>query len=56
VGIAAIGSIGSIAVSYTHVENAVGVTGTGSVGVILIRGWSVVDDYQDPNWVQINVA
>ena len=56
VGIAAIGSIGTPLVSYNHIENVTGVAGTGSVGTVSFTGWSVINDYQDPNWVVIQVA
>jgi acyl-coenzyme A synthetase/AMP-(fatty) acid ligase len=49
-------NIGGYQVNPIYIENVIGVAGTGAVGTVLIRKWSVVNDYQDPNWVLIQVA
>ena len=38
------------------VFTAIGVSAMGAVGTVNIFGWTVVNDYQDATWVEVDVA
>jgi hypothetical protein len=55
-GVSGTGAIGTVELEIDDSKLLPGVAGTGAVGTILFRGWTQINDFQDPNWVPIDVA
>jgi hypothetical protein len=48
------GAVGTVVIEIDDSILVTGVQGTGAVGTVTFRGWSVINDYQNPNWSVIN--
>ena len=47
---------GSVKCIFYDIDDSivpVGVQGTGAIGTVYIRGWSIINDQQTPNWTNI---
>ena len=55
-GISASGAVGTVSTQTNDVVIPTGVSATGAVGTVKIFGWTVVNDYQDATWVEVDVA
>jgi hypothetical protein len=53
-GVTASGQMGVVSVKVTDIVTPIGVSGVGAVGTVNIRGWTVINDSQTPDWTEIN--
>jgi hypothetical protein len=53
-GIVGTATVGSVTIRVNDGAIVVGVSATGSVGTVLIRGWTTINDAQAANWVLID--
>lgn len=55
-GVSGTASVGDVEIEIDDSKLVTGVGAAGSVGVVFISGWTQINDFQDPNWVPIDVA
>ena len=53
-GVVDLGAVGNVTNTRSANVYPIGVAGTGQIGTVLIRGWTVVPDAQTPNWVTVS--
>ena len=52
-GVQGSGQVGTVSIKVADYIIPVGVSGTGAVGTVFIRGWTMINDQQTPNWTNI---